>query len=56
MCIVGEMALDAAIVLSWWKVEKSQMIDDLPLFATCRFGTFTMLSSEVNSPVTWLID
>ena len=53
MCIVGKLAQDAAIVLSWWKVEgRSQKIDDLPVLATCQFGTFAMLSSKVNGPVT----
>ena len=31
---------------------KSQMIDDLPVLATCRSGTLAMLSGEVNVPVT----
>ena len=31
--------------------EESQKIDDLPVLATCRSGTSTMLSSEVNGPI-----
>ena len=30
--------------------KESQKIDDLPVLATCRFGTLAILSSEVNGP------
>ena len=31
--------------------EESQKIDDLPVLATCQYGTLVMLSSKVNGPV-----
>ena len=33
------------------KKERSQKIDNLPVLATCGFGTLAMLSSKVNSHV-----
>ena len=52
----------AILVESGEKEEESQKIDDLPVLATCRFGTLVMLSSKVNGPVAhrstliWLIE
>ena len=41
--------------VSWWKVErkkkKVKKIDDLPVLATCQFGTSVMFPSKVNGPV-----
>ena len=31
--------------------EESQKMDDLPVLATCWFGTLGMLSSQINGPV-----
>ena len=31
--------------------EEGQKIDDLPVLATCRSGTLSVLSSKVNGPV-----
>ena len=45
----------AVVMLLWWNIgesKRSQKIDDLPAFVTCRSGTLAMLSSKVNSPVT----
>ena len=41
----------AIIMLSWWKEERSQKIDDLPILMSCHSGTLAMLSSTVNGPV-----
>ena len=41
-------------MLAWLKdgeEEESQKIDDLPVLATCQFGTLVILSSKVNGPV-----
>ena len=45
--------LSHIIHLGWRKERKkeSQKIDNLPVLATCRSGTLSMLSSKVNGPV-----
>ena len=39
------------IMLSWWKGEESQKIDDLPILVTCQSDNLATLSSKVNGPV-----
>ena len=48
----------AVSVLAWLTVtlteeeeERSQKIGDLPILATCRFGTSAMLSSKFSGPI-----
>ena len=40
-----------AILVESGEKEESQKMDDLPVLATCWFGTLGMLSSQVNGPV-----
>ena len=41
---------DSSLTEKRKKERKSQKIDDLPVLATCRFGTLAILSSEVSGP------
>ena len=41
---------DSSLTEERRRKKESQKIDDLPVLATCRFGTLVIFSSEVNGP------
>ena len=45
-----------AILVESGKKKERKKIDDLPVLATCQFGTLVILSSQVNGPIAVMTD